>query len=41
MNLKSYEAEKWAMWNIILNTVKKAAGLPLTAPETNPYRDIK
>lgn len=41
MNAKSYEAKKWGMWNKILNTVKKAAGMPLTDPETNPYRGTK
>ena len=41
MNSKSYKAEKWDMLNEILNTVKKAAGLPLTDPETNPHRHIK
>ena len=41
MNRKLTKAEKWAMWNKILNTARKAAGLPLVNPKSNPYGYIK
>ena len=31
------KGEKWALINKLLNTLRKAKGLPLVSPNDNPY----
>ncbi len=34
---KFYDAEKWQMWNEILNLARNIVGKEMVSPTTNPY----
>ncbi|MDO4301990.1 MAG: hypothetical protein Q4D26_11460 [Clostridia bacterium] len=35
------KAEKWALWNAILNLTRSWTGHPLVDPDCNPYKKRK